>query len=728
MIISPPMLRDKSATESDSVWVDKMIPVDARRGFPVNAWHTWHGGVHLVHSDSTSRPEKIRAIADGTVHFVRQPKFSQRDRPPYNYNGGTDCGCVVLKHETEIGRGENGKVVFYSLYMHLKTIDEAVSAGKTVYRKAPLGTVGQVDGVNAIHFQVFCDDTNLTKLVGRTTSELDITKDGRSDVIYGDIHFYLPVGTVFYEEVQITQWERIGYISTEPLFVTMSFDNGKCTMTTRRQHRNGHYETMGEAVVSEDDLYKKAVELYPHSPSAGYEMLRFGRIINTEHETLSPADAPHWREVNYPGGTGWVNLAVSEVKKFSDADFPHWMGWQLIDDDSSNNSQCHSSTLLAQLNAETEPCADLSYAICHFPFEWDSATVASRFNWLKSPNDVLDEAMSEADWNKFIAHSKALSIDMAGLPSGRVWHFEPRRFITHFRKCDWTVKNTLTLPDEPLRSMLRQSNQDVMFLTLKEGFEVLQSWGWKETKTAWISATQSDLGQVMVNYGTNGKDVVTTSMVIAKLGDWGIKATVYVNHKGTELIKLTGYPGIRKILNAPVFALKNPKVVDLGIGKYGLSKSIVEGARLTFYVAAAYRTLDFILNDKTSLAEFIGSLATDVVKIGIASAISWGVGAVAVAWIPIVAVPLVVVVGVGILAAWGLNALDDKFGVTDRVVAYLESAQQEMLEKARKIEKGFWDLGAMFADKMLEKGKEAVETKIRSYLRDTLQDIKPRFF
>ena len=45
--------------------------------------------------------------------------------------------------------------------------------------------------------------------------------------------------------------------------------------------------------------------------------------------------------------------------------------------------------------------------------------------------------------------------------------------------------------------------------------------------------------------------------------------------------------GSGKILNAPVFAAKNPKVVDIGIGKYGLAKSIIEGARLTFYVAAA---------------------------------------------------------------------------------------------------------------------------------------------
>ncbi|MEQ9721051.1 PAAR domain-containing protein [Yersinia alsatica] len=239
-----------------------------------------------------------------------------------------------------------------------------------------------------------------------------------------------------------------------------------------------------------------------------------------------------------------------------------------------------------------------------------------------------------------------------------------------------------------------------------------------------METTQSGVGKVMVNYGVNGKDVVTTSMIIARLGDFDIRATVYVNHKGTELIKLTGYAGVRKVLTAPVFALKNPKVVDLGIGKYGLKNSIISGARLTFYVAAAYRTLDFILNDATSLAEFIGSLATDVVKIGIASAVSWGVGALVVT--PFVALNLVIVVAVGFVAVWGLTKLDDKFGVTDKVVSYIEAAQQEFVEKAREMKQGFWDLGAMYADRVLEKGKEVIEYEIRKYIRESLNDISTR--
>lgn len=225
--------------------------------------------------------------------------------------------------------------------------------------------------------------------------------------------------------------------------------------------------------------------------------------------------------------------------------------------------------------------------------------------------------------------------------------------------------NTHELPDERIREMLKAQNQDVMLFTAEEGYEVLASWG--AFKKGWVDITQSSPGQFVVNYGINGRDAINTSIVIAKLGSFGIRATSFVNEKGTELIKISGYPGIRKILNAPVFGLKNPKVIDLGIGKYGLTNSIVEGARLTIYVAAAYRTVDFILNDETTLAKFIGSLATDIVKIGIVSSITWGIGSLA-AMAPFVAGPLVAVVLVGFGAAYLLNYMDTKFGITDKVV------------------------------------------------------------
>ncbi|BCG08633.1 M23 family metallopeptidase [Buttiauxella agrestis] len=438
MIISPPLLAERTDTENDADWVNRMMPADPQRNFPVNEGQSWHGGIHLTSSSSDS----VRCVADGKIISLRQPDPTAREIQPLNYNGATDNGYVLLKHETEIGSGEAGKIVWYSLYIHLNTIDSSVVPGETLYRKAPIGTTGLVDGKKALHFQIFCDDENIQKITGRTSPDTDLTKNGRLDVVYGDMHFYLPAGTRCYESMPETNSlvnNSTVQTTVVPLYVTMSFNKGSCTMVTRQQDAAlpDNYSEVGEPLVNADgedyeyNLYSSALRLYPESPSAGYELLRFGRIVNTEYETLTPADAPLWRTVNIPGGKGFVNLSASDIKVYSDGDFPHWMGWKLVDDDTDTNSQCNSPTILCTTRS------DLSRMVCHFPLEWDNATVDSRFEWLKSPNDVMSKQMEECDLKLLTEHGKALCLEENPLPAGRVWHFEPRAFVAHFRKCGW---------------------------------------------------------------------------------------------------------------------------------------------------------------------------------------------------------------------------------------------------------------------------------------------------
>lgn len=458
MIISPPLLAERTDTENDADWVNRMMPADPQRNFPVNEGQSWHGGIHLTSSSSDS----VRCVADGKIISLRQPDPTAREIPPLNYNGATDNGYVLLKHETEIGSGESGEIVWYSLYIHLNTIDSSVVPGKTLYRKAPIGTTGLVDGKKALHFQIFCDDENIQKITGRTSPDTDLTKNGRYDVVYGDMHFYLPAGIPVYEsapEDNSLVNNSIMRKTSVPLYVTMSFDKGNCTMMTRQQDAAlpDNYSKVGEPLVNADgedyeyNLYSSSLRLYPESPSAGYELLRFGRIVNTEHETLTPADAPLWRTVNIPGGKGFVNLSASDIKVYSDGDFPHWTGWKLVDDDTDNNSQCNSPTVLSTTRS------DLSRMVCHFPLEWDNTTVDSRFEWLKSPNEVLGKPMTACDMLLLTDHGKALCLEENPLPSGWVWHFDPRAFITHFRKCNWLSKNELDLiyPDNlyPIKAL-----------------------------------------------------------------------------------------------------------------------------------------------------------------------------------------------------------------------------------------------------------------------------------
>ena len=161
MIISPPFLRVRAVGQSEADWISTMMPVNPNRGYPLNQSESWHGGIHITHTDSGPTPEKLRAIADGTVVSFRNPSPPwRRDEYPLRYarRRGTDDGYVLIKHETEIGTGDNGKIVYYSLYMHLSFIESTITAGANIYRKDPIGTSGVCDALNEFHFQIFCDE------------------------------------------------------------------------------------------------------------------------------------------------------------------------------------------------------------------------------------------------------------------------------------------------------------------------------------------------------------------------------------------------------------------------------------------------------------------------------------------------------------------------------------------------------------------------------------------
>ena len=79
---------------------------------------------------------------------------------------------------------------------------------------------------------------------------------------------------------------------------------------------------------AEYNLFTTATQTFPGSPSAGYELLRFGRLIGPD--PLDPPDHGYWRQIAFDGGVGWVNLNDLNVLKFSDADFPV-VGKRLVD-------------------------------------------------------------------------------------------------------------------------------------------------------------------------------------------------------------------------------------------------------------------------------------------------------------------------------------------------------------------------------------------------------------
>lgn len=413
MLISPPILFPRQNNEEYAAWVMRTMSVDPRRGFPVNGVESWHGGIHIPHTDTGALANPLRAIADGVVVYAsNSAPTEKRDTKPLNYDGATDNGCVLIRHEILIGE-EPVLCVFYSLTMHMKQVHPEIQdkAGVTVRRGQIIGTTGMVSGQNAYHFELCSSSDMLKMLCGRDHGNLDVSVPGRVKPVYGNRYFLLPEGTAIYEgSTPYGLSASPCYVASEALYI---IHEGPKTQTL---HKAGDdYHLVGETAIAVDYICE------PTPAVSG-------------HTTYS-----EWVRVTYPGGEGWVDVSSPTVNTWTDADFPDWAGWTLVDDDTTADGQCNSATVK---KAREKQDADFTRYICQFPLEWDFATFDTRFSWLKAPNVSLPEPMNEESYTALKEHAKALSffdklpMDTRKELTGLIWHFDPRGLMIQLQKAE----------------------------------------------------------------------------------------------------------------------------------------------------------------------------------------------------------------------------------------------------------------------------------------------------
>lgn len=280
-----------------------------------------------------------------------------------------------------------------------------------------------------------------------------------------------------------------------------------------------------------------------------------------------------------------------------------------------------------------------------------------------------------------------------------------------------------------IRQTINNNKHEVFILSLEEMDHVIQNNArGNNIKQEW-NVYKKKL-EFTANYYSSGKDIFLLSKLLADLGYAGTKA--YVKYYGGKPhIILKGYPGLRKILNASKYGIQNAKVVKMGLGKHGALNAAKGGGFLTIVLISAYRVIDFFLNDSTTLNQLIGTLATDVVKVGIVTgasiAAATGVAAVgtafstgaatgAVAGMLVAIGPLAAVIVVGIAVSFTLSYLDDKYHLTDKVIAALdeisEKGIQGIIEEKKQI--------------LVNKGNDIVNNATESiidYATDKVQQI-----
>ncbi|WP_322071713.1 hypothetical protein [Paraburkholderia bannensis] len=452
--------------------------------YPVSFNLGWHGGSHLIaptESDGTVSP--VRAISDGTVVFVR-PNDPDQSNAALQYGGKrTDNGCIVIRHDTEIGDGESAKVTFFSIYQHLAAVSGNVVVNQLINRKEKLGDAGQIYGQHQrIHFEIVCDTANLSKLVGQRGTTLLGQNTGRTDAVYGDSWFYVPKGAKLFprephpfDTGDGDSGLPIGTTDCD-LVIQMRY-NKHCVLTTYRKDADA-WTVFGAAAQEQEaeyDLCKRSTDLNTEyttaslhpavpsgqipSPSAILEVLRFGRGLV---DKAVAGTFNHWRKVNTPTGIGWINLTADGVTVSSDGDLPEWSGWAFVQDDTTGTNLCDSPTVRKWLeDAAGESQNQLTHAdmvsalsnatvkerllkaVCRFTTEWttDEGKLKALYSWLTSQHEALATPLSQEDFQRLIQHAQALGFwetiqgEIPGVDD--CWHWPPIAFINHFRKCSW---------------------------------------------------------------------------------------------------------------------------------------------------------------------------------------------------------------------------------------------------------------------------------------------------
>lgn len=177
------------------------------------------------------------------------------------------------------------------------------------------------------------------------------------------------------------------------------------------------------------------------------------------------------------------------------------------------------------------------------------------------------------------------------------------------------------------------------------------------------------------SYYASADDAFTVAKLIGDLG--GVGTRVYIkSYGGKPHIILKGHPGLRKILTSAKYGVKNPKVISMGLGKTGAMTAARQGGIITIVLLTIYRVADYFLSDQSTLSQLIGSLATDVVKVGIAT--SAAILAVTTAGAFTLAIgPIVAVLVVGFTISVLLEVADNRLGITKRVIAGLDQIEHD---------------------------------------------------
>lgn len=275
-----------------------------------------------------------------------------------------------------------------------------------------------------------------------------------------------------------------------------------------------------------------------------------------------------------------------------------------------------------------------------------------------------------------------------------------------------------------LKQHIKSNQHEIFVVSIKEMDAIVKSspkGNLPNIKNAWLKIKGK--AEVGASYYASADDLRTLSKLVGDLGGFATK-TYVKNYGGKPHIILKGHPGLRRVLTGTKYGIRNPKVITMGLGKAGAIHAAKSGGILSIVLLSAYRVADYLLTDQATLSQLIGSLATDVVKVGIATGASIAAASAVVAMGFTIAIgPIAAVVLVGIGASMALSALDEHYGITDKVIAGLDDISNSIEGRIDQVKQNLYQNISALADSIFDYAVESA----KSILIDTAKHTIDKF-
>ncbi|WP_293268573.1 hypothetical protein [Neptunomonas sp.] len=177
-------------------------------------------------------------------------------------------------------------------------------------------------------------------------------------------------------------------------------------------------------------------------------------------------------------------------------------------------------------------------------------------------------------------------------------------------------------------------------------------------------------------------DSIIAAKLLKEFGFDAQKVTVKT-YAGKKYVIFKGYPGQREIFKGTRYLAQNPQVVRMAVGPKGIVSSVKSGFVLSVVLSVGIEVFDYVIRDDALLSELLGTITSDLIKIGLSS-IAAAVAGLAVGSAAILgsvaAAPLIAAIAVGIVTGLVLEKIDRKLGATSALIKAYEKMGLDLRE------------------------------------------------